>query len=168
MPTFNRYLNGIIRAEHITADAVTTTKIANDAITSALTDASIAKTLTFEYNGVSKGAGAKTMTAVGGGAQTLPAGVLIKEFLIESTEAFTSDGSATIALGYTGTAAGIMAATAFDNAAIAIASVGWEHSATMGGAINGTSGAHSVLLTIATAAITAGHCKVHITYLETV
>ena len=61
-----------------------------------------------------------------------------------------------------------MAATAFDNAAIAIATVGWELSATMGGAPNGTSGTHSVLLTIAGAAITAGRCNVYITYQENI
>ena len=164
----NRKFQDFVETKYVAEGGIATADLADDAVTDAKTATTIEKTLKFTYDGSSKTTGAKTLTAADGTAQTLVATTFIKSFLVVPTQAFTSSGSATIALGFTGTAAGIMAATAFDNAAIAIASVGWEHSATMGGAINGTSGAHSVLLTIATAAITAGHCKVHITYLETV
>lgn len=168
MPTFNRYLNGIIRAEHITADAVTTAKIADDAVTDALTAATIPKTLKFVFDGASQTTGAKTLVDGALQAQTLPAGVLLKDFLIVPDETFTSSGSATIALGFTGVAAGIMAATAFDNAELAPATFGWRPCATAGATAVGTSGAHSVLLTIGSAAITAGSCTVYITYIENV
>tara|TARA_R110000796_G_scaffold59306_10_gene136640 strand:- start:1899 stop:2405 length:507 start_codon:yes stop_codon:yes gene_type:complete len=164
----NRKFQDFVETKYVAAGGIATADLADDAVTDAKTATTIEKTLMFNYNGVSKTTAAKTLTAADGTAQTLPAGVFIKSYLIESTQAFTSDGSATLALGYTGTAAGIMAATAFDNAAIAIATVGWELSATMGGAPNGTSGTHSVLLTIAGAAITAGRCNVYITYQENI
>ena len=166
-PQSNKYLNNLIRTEHIIDSSITTAKVGVDAITDAKTEAHIPKTLKFFYDGVTKTTGARTLAAAGGGALQIPAGAILVSYMIESLEAFTSDGSATLALGYTGTAAGIMAATAFDNAAIAIATTGFEHSATIGGAIGGIGGAaKNCILTIAGAAITAGTCHVFVTYIE--
>jgi len=162
----NRKFQDFVETKYVAAGGIATADLADDAVTDAKTATTIEKTLKFTYDGASKTTGAKTLTAVDGTAQTLVAGTFIKSFLVVPTQAFTSSGSATIALGYTGTAAGIMAATAFDDAALAAATVGWEHCATMGGTFVGLDGAHSVLLTIAGAAITAGRCDVYITYHE--
>ena len=148
-------------------NSVNTTEIVAAAVNvDKLSTPHIPKTLKFFYDGVTKTTGARTLVAAAGGALQIPAGAILVSYMIESLEAFTSDGSATLALGFTGTAAGIMAATAFDNAAIAIATTGFEHSATIGGAVGGIGGAaKNCLLTIAGAAITAGTCHVFVTYI---
>tara|TARA_R110000744_G_scaffold11066_3_gene33875 strand:+ start:1352 stop:1867 length:516 start_codon:yes stop_codon:yes gene_type:complete len=162
----NSQLDRALKNRHLDDLSVSTAKLQADSVTDTKTAPTIEKTLKFVYDGSSKTAGAKTLTAADGTAQTLVATTFIKSFLVVPTQAFTSSGSATIALGYTGTAAGIMAATAFDDAALAAATVGWENCATMGGTAVGLDGAHSLLLTIGTAAITAGACDVYVTYHE--
>ena len=163
----NRKLQNLVENKYMADNAIGTAELLNDAVTDAKTSSTIEKTLVFLYDGISQTASAKTLTHRDGvTAQTLPAGAIVKSFYIDSTTAFTSDGSATLALGWTGAAAAIMAATAFDNAAIAIATAGWTNSATAAGATGGLGGAKSVLLTIGTAAITAGDCYVYITYIE--
>lgn len=148
-------------------NSVGTSELVADSVTDAKVEAHIPKTLKFFYDGISKTTGAKTLAKAGGGTLQIPAGAILVSYAIESLEAFTSSGSATLALGFTGTAAGIMAATAFDNAAIAIATTGFEHTATIGGAVGGIGGAaKNCLLTIAGAAITAGSCHVFLTYIE--
>ena len=162
----NRKFQDFVETKYVAEGGIATADLADDAVTDAKTATTIEKTLKFTYDGSSKTTGAKTLTAADGTAQTLVATTFIKSFLVVPSQAFTSSGSATIALGFTGTAAGIMAATAFDDAALAVATVGWENCATMGGTAIGVDGAHSVLLTIGTAAITAGACDVYITYHE--
>ena len=164
----NSQLDRALKNRHLDDLSVSTAKLQADSVTDAKTATTIEKTLKFLYDGSSKTTGAKTLTAADGTAQTLVAGTFIKSFLVVPSQAFTSDGSATIALGYTGTAAGIMAATAFDDGALAAATVGWELCATAGGSAIGLAGAHNLLLTIAGAAITAGICDVYITYQESI
>lgn len=147
MPTFNRYLNGIIRSEHIVEGAVE-------------------KTLKFTFDGTSLTTGAKTLTAADGTALTIPSGSHLKAFYVEVTDAFASSGSATIALGHTGSASSIMAATAFDDAELVLATAGWRFCATGGAAAGGVGG--DLLLTIAGAALTAGTCNVYLTYQENI
>ena len=147
MPTFNRYLNGIIRSEHIVEGAVE-------------------KTLKFAFDGSSLTTGAKTLTSPDGSALALPAGSHLKAFYVEVTDAFASSGSATIALGHTGSASSIMAATAFDNGELVLATAGWRFCATGGGQPDGVGG--DLLLTIAGAALTAGACNVYLTYQENI
>ena len=53
-----------------------------------------------------------------GVASKIPAGSVITKISTIVTEAFTSGGSATIALGYTGSGAAYLAATAYNNAAL--------------------------------------------------
>ena len=163
----NRKFQDFVESKYIAASGVATADIADDAVTDAKTTGTIEKTLKFNYDGSSKTTGAKTLTAADGTAQTFVAGTFLKSFLIVPTEAFASSGSATIALGFTGVAAGIMAATAYNDAALAVATVGWENCATIGaGPTGGLDGNHSLLLTIGTAAITAGACDVYVTFME--
>ncbi len=163
----NSQLDRALKNRHLDNLSVSTAKLQADSVTDAKTTGTIEKTLKFTYDGSSKTTGAKTLTAADGTAQTFVAGTFLKSFLIVPTEAFTSSGSATIALGFTGVAAGIMAATAYNDAALAVATVGWENCATIGASgLGGLDGAHSLLLTIGTAAITAGACDVYVTYME--
>ena len=121
------------------------------------------KTLCFMYDFGTQGgaASAITMTDQDGNAQTLPDNALITGATWDVVTALASSGSATCALGWTGTAAGIKAATAFDNAAYVAAT---QASSLV---INGKmSAASSVLLTIATAALTAGKMYLYISYIE--
>ena len=121
------------------------------------------KTLCFMYDFDALGgvASALTLTDAAGNAQQLPDNALITSATWDVTTALASGGSATVALGWTGTAAGIKAATAFDNAAYVAATQ------VSGLVVNGKmSAASSVLLTIATAALTAGKMYLYITYVE--
>ena len=120
------------------------------------------KTLCFMYDFGTQGgaASAITMTDQDGNAQTLPDNALITSATWDVVTPLAGSGS-TVALGWTGTAAGIKAATAFDNAAYVAAT---QASSLV---INGKmSAASSVLLTIATAALTAGKMYLYISYIE--
>ena len=99
------------------ADSVDDTKTAN----------TIEKTLKFSYQFDLDGGdtAAKTLTKDGVVAQQLPQGAILKAWYIDVTVPFASSGSATIALGHTGVADSIIAATAFDNAAMVLATAGW-------------------------------------------
>ena len=144
--------------------AVSTAKIADNAVTEPKVGGQQIHTLKFVYDGSSLTAGAKTLTGPAGEAQTLPAGAIVVDFMIDADVPFASSGSATIALGITGTADAFLGATAFDNAALVRATSHFKRP-------SGTSlvgGASSVLLTIATAALTAGGASVYINYIETV
>lgn len=156
-PQSNKYLNNVIRTEHIKDDEITDAKTAN----------TVEKTLKFSYSFDVNGGdtAAKTLAAdLAGTAQQLPAGAILKCFYLDIDLAFASSGSATIALGHTGVADSIMAATAFDDAALTGATIGWEFCA------KGTKlpAAKNVLLTIAGAALTGGEASIYITYQETI
>ena len=151
-PASNKYLNNLIRTRHIN----------DDAITNAKTDKNQSKMLCFDFDGSSLGTGAVTLTAADGTAQTIPAGAILKAWYIDVTQAFTSDGSATLALGITGTADALIGATAFNNAGLVAATAGWEL-ASKGAK---TDAAKSVIATIGTAALTAGRFKLYIEYVE--
>ncbi|MAK37434.1 MAG: hypothetical protein CMC15_14860 [Flavobacteriaceae bacterium] len=151
-PQSNKFLNNVIRTGHIKDDAVTNAK----------TDANQSKMLVFAFDGSSLTAGAKTLTTRTGTAQQLPAGAIIKSWYIDVQVPFASSGSATIALGVTGSASAIVGATAYDNAAMVAATAGWEFAA-LGVKLDA---AKDVLLTIGTAALTAGVADVYIEYVE--
>ncbi len=166
-PQSNKYLNNLIRTEHINDANITTAKLANDAVTDAKTATSIEKTLKFSYSFDVNGGdtAAKVLAAdLAGTAQQLPSGAILKCFYLDIDLAFASSGSATIMLGHTGVTDSIMAATAFDNAALTAATIGWELCA------KGTKlpAAKNLLFTIAGAALTGGEASIYITYQETI
>ena len=138
------------------ADSVDDTKTAN----------TIEKTLKFSYQFDLDGGdtAAKVLTKDGVIAQQLPQGAILKAWYIDVQVPFASSGSATIALGHTGVADSIIAATAFDNAAMVLATAGWEFCS------KGTKldGAKNVLFTIGGAALTAGVADIYITYQEAI
>ena len=164
MPTFNRYLNGIIKSEHIVAGGVGTADVADAAITEAKLDSKNVRVMKFFYDGTSLTTGAKTLTAADGTAQQLPAGAIVLSTFVNALPPLASDGSATVAIGYTGVAAAFHGATAFDNANLVQATAKWTVTAT-----NPYVGAApvSVLWTIATAALTGGVAEVYVSYITT-
>ena len=147
-------------------DFVSTPMLKADSVTKAKTDKSSPKVAVFHFAGTSLTAGAKTLTDASDvtAALTLPAGAIIKGFYVDVLVPFASSGSATIALGITGAADTLLAATAFDNAALVAATADWT-TATNTAKL---AGATSVLFTIATAALTAGLANIYIEYIEAV
>jgi len=139
--------------------AVSTGKLANDSVVDAKIGGLLMQTQKYLFDGASQGTGAKTLVGPEG-AQQIPAGAVIHSLIIIPGQAFASSGSATIALGITGSVANFLAATAFDNAALVKATSVFRSpvNATIGGAT-------SVLLTIAGAAITGGDCEVYISFM---
>jgi len=138
-----------------------------DSVTDAKTANTVEKTLKFSYSFDVNGGdtAAKVLAAdLTGTAQQLPAGAILKCFYLDIDLAFASSGSATIKLGHTGVTDSIMAATAFDNAALVAATIGWEFCA------KGTKlpAAKNLLFTIAGAALTGGEASISITYQETI
>jgi len=150
---YNRYLNNAIRTEHLQDDAVSINKIDNHST----------KVEAFLYDGTSLTAGAKTLTSISGTAKTLPAGAIIKSYYPLFEIPTTSDGSATIAFGHTGSAASMLGATAFDNDELVAATASWTPALAPGGPLNV---AKSVLMTIGTAALTAGRIVLYVEYCE--
>lgn len=152
----NRKFQDFVDTKHLRADSVTKEK----------TDNASPKVAVFHFAGTSLTAGAKTLTDASNvtAALTLPAGAIIKGFYVDVLAPFASDGSATIALGVTGAATTLLAATAFDNAALVAATADWT-TATNTAKLDG---AKSVLLTIATADLTAGLANIYIEYIEAV
>ena len=145
--------------------ALKTRHLADDSVTKDKTDKYSPKVAVFSFDGTSLTAGAKTLTnAADGAAQTLPAGAIIKGFYVDVLVPFASSGSATIALGLTGAADTLLAATAFDNAGLVAATADWT-TATNTAKLDA---AKSVLFTIATAALTAGLANIYIEYIEAV
>lgn len=137
--------------------------MADDAIGNSETDKNQSKMLVFDFDGSSLSVGAVTLKAADGvTAQTIPSGAILKSWFIDVSQPFTSDGSATIALGITGTSDALVGATAFNNAALVAATAGWEF-ASKGAK---TDSAKSVIATIGTAALTAGRFKLYIEYVE--
>ena len=166
----NRQIETVIKSRHIPAGSIATADLADDAVTNAKLGALQEKTLLYEYDfAVSGGShttdgGVISLTGKGNTTPTpLPDNAVITNVTIEGVTDNTSGGSATIALGWVGAAAGFLAATAFDHAM-------WNVNAvTSGGPVvaNGkTTGQVAVIATIATASLTAGKWYVWVTYFE--
>lgn len=148
-------------------DFVETKMLKADSVTDAKTATTIEKTLKFVFDGSSLTTGAKTLTAADGTALALAGGSHLKAFYLEVDDALDSAGSATIALGHTGSAASIMAATAYDNAEVVLATAGWRFCATGGANVGGVAPS-SVILTIAGANLTAGAFSLYLTIQENI
>ena len=167
----NRQLNNIIRSEHLRPDAVvesdvkdlavTTAKIANDAVTNEKLGVHQKKHLTFSANVSAAGTGVFTMTSATGGAQTIPDNAIITAVVYEKGVAIGSAGSATIKLGITGNDDAFVAATAFDNAVFTADVTALTNEIPLK-----TSAAVSVIGTVATAALNAGSFFVRVEFYE--
>ena len=144
-------------------DFVENKYMADDAIGNSETDKLQSKMLVFDFDGSSLGQGAVTLVASDGvSPQTIPAGAILKSWFIDVTQPLASAGSATLALGITGTADALIAATAFNNAALVAATAGWEFASKNAK----TDAAKSVIATIGTADLTEGRFKLYIEYVE--
>jgi len=100
--------------------------------------------------------GAITLLAETGESQSLPLGYIPAEAWYEAVTTPTSGGGATIALGVTSAPTAILAATAFGDASFV------PPVATLGSKPAKSASDRSVLLTIATATLTAGDINVYV------
>lgn len=140
---FNRYLNNVIRSEHHAHG------MSREII------------LEYDFADFTGAAAAYTLTDPNGGAVTIPDNAIITSVLYEKITAMTSGGSATVALGITGNTDAFLAATAFDNAEYTT-EIKVKHNEVP----LKTSAEVSVLATIATADLTAGKFRLHISYIN--
>ena len=151
---FNRYLNKVIRTEHLQADSVGNEQ----------TDANQPKHIVFLYDfSVSGGAvSAITLNDASAAAQTIPGNAIVTNVIYEELTALASSGSATVALGILGNTDAFIAGTAFDNAAFTadVSTKNNEVPLKNGGA------PVPVVATIGTAALTAGKFKLYVEYIE--
>lgn len=161
---FNRYLNKVIRTEHLQGDSVTNAKVAADSIGNTETDGNQPKHLTFLYDfGVAGGAvSAITLTDAAGAAQTIPGNAIVTNVVFEEITTLASSGSATVALGILGNTDAFIAGTAFDNAAFTAAVSSKNNEVPLK---NGVAPV-AILATIGTAALTAGKFKLYVEYKE--
>jgi len=156
--------SSVIEAGDIAAGAVDTSELATDAVTIDKLGPAIIKSLKFQYDFADLGGavGAITLTDDANAALTIPDNAVIIGCDIEMLTAFTSGGSATVAVGYTGQTDDFLAALAMDHASWAIAKIKVaENDLPVK-----TTAAVSVLFTIATAALTAGKCNLWVRFFE--
>ena len=174
MPRNKKFMN-LFKTSYLKDSAVTSAKIgalevatadiAYHAITNSKLGPVQTKTLRFKYDFARLGGaiGAITLTSDDNLAQTIPDNAVITSVSIEGDTDNTSDGSATIALGYTGNVTAFLGATAFDHAMWNVDAV---TTGAPGVAEGKTDAAVSVLATVATAALTAGKWYVWVEYYE--
>tara|TARA_R100000005_G_C4987343_1_gene195378 strand:- start:1308 stop:1799 length:492 start_codon:yes stop_codon:yes gene_type:complete len=157
----NRKFQKFVSTERLADDAVTGAKILAGTIATTDLAYTPAQSLTFRYEFDSQGGavGAVTLTDTAGGAQQLPAGALVTSAVIKSSAALSSSGSATLALGITGTATAFKTATAFNNAAYA-----GSDAVTAASSPVYVSSATNVIGTIATAALEGGIVDLVLTF----
>ena len=101
--------------------------------------------------------GAITLKDAFGDAAYLPDNAVIVGAWVEGMTDLTSGGNATVALGYTGSAAALLAATGKTHAT-------WDVGSVTALALSKTTAKSSILATVATAALTAGKFDVMIHY----
>lgn len=95
---------------------------------------------------------------------TIPANAVIVKTWYGVCDAFTSEGSATVSIGVTGTVDAITTSAAFDNSKYSEA---WHDGVPTGGAANFVNigdTAKNVTLTVGTAALTAGDVDIYVQY----
>ena len=162
----NRKMQNLINIGKMADDSVGASELVDDSVGNAALGSLQEKTLLYEYDFAVSGGATSTIALTGKGNTTptpLPDNAVITNVTIEGVTDNTSSGAATIALGYTGSTAGFLAATAFNHAM-------WNVNAvTSGGPVvaNGKTTAQSgVVAVIADAALTAGKWYVWVTYFE--
>ena len=161
----NRKLQDLINIGKMADDSVGAAELVDDSVGNAALGANQTKTLVFNYDfaTLTGSSGALTLAnKAGNGAQTIPDNAVITRAYLESIVTTTSGGSATIMLGFTGDTNAFVAATAMNNA---IYAAGALTELTAGIPIK-TTGAVSVLATVATADLTAGQFYVWVEYYE--
>lgn len=121
---------------------------------------SVAIVRKFSYDFGSEGGavGAITLKGENEDTEVIPNGAIITRSWTSIRTAMTSGGLATVALGWTGTAAGLKAATAYNDAAYTDVDA---HSAAIPAKVTADS---SILATVATAALTAGAFDVYVEF----
>lgn len=142
-----------VGSAQLAAAAVTEPKLAADQ----------RRQMVFKYSFATQGGTqvAKTMTDAAGAAQQLPANAVIHSVTSEVETAFTSGGLATVQFGITGADQRFLAATAFDNASLAIDVASAANASVP---IKVGAAATNVLMTIATADLTAGVVYLYVEY----
>ena len=122
-------------------------------------------TRTFEYDFAADGGaqGAIALSDADGRSGVIPDDAIITGATLEGITTATSGGSATIALGITGNTDAFASAAAFDGGTFD-ADVVTVSENDLPVKVDSGAGV-SVLATIATADLTAGKCRLHVTYL---
>ena len=161
----NRKLQNLINIGKMADDSVGAAELVDDSVGNAALGTDQLKSLAFNYDFAVLGGAAGAITLAnkaGTGAQTIPDNALIVRAYIEVVTAATSDGSATIMLGFTGDTNAFIAATRENTTPY---TAGLLTELTAGIPIK-TTGAVSVLATVATADLTAGKFIVWVEYYE--
>lgn len=109
--------------------------------------------------------GAITLTDADGRSAQIPDNAVIRDVYTEVVTPMTSAGAATVKLGFTGSDAAFVAATAFNHATWDVADDIAARNASLPLKVNNAAGV-SVLATIETAALTAGKFEVVVEYDE--
>lgn len=122
-------------------------------------------TMTFMYSFATQGGAtsAITLTDLNGAAQSIPAKCLVIGGWINTTTGVTGGAGATAALGYTGSAAGLLAATLVSNAIFASPDTATATLITAATPLK-TTAATSLTITPAVNALTAGVVKVEVLF----
>lgn len=113
----------------------------------------------YDFSVLGGAVSAITLKGADGAALTIPDNAVITGAWVEGITDLTSGGSATVALGYTGAATALVAATAKAHAT-------WDVDAVTALALTKTTAEVSVLATVATAALTAGKFYVWVQYVR--
>lgn len=120
------------------------------------------QTFKFEYDFSVDGGAVSSITMRNLGVNPIPVGAIIEGAQLQINTAFTSGGSATVVLGFSGATsdlfATVFAQTGVINAGIVASTLLWDNTNDIN--LNYTTTASQVtpLLTIGTAALTAGKC----------
>ena len=159
----NRKLQNLIENKYMADNAVGNAEMRDDAVGNAELGSYQPKHLRFTYDFAMLTGDVGALTLMGpAGAQTIPDNAVITRAYLEAVTTTTSGGSATIKLGITGDDDCFIAATRENNAVYA----GGAATELTAGIPIKTTGAVSVLATVATAALTAGVFYVWVEYYE--
>tara|TARA_R100000234_G_scaffold82878_1_gene52431 strand:+ start:594 stop:1091 length:498 start_codon:yes stop_codon:yes gene_type:complete len=160
----NRKLQNLIENKYMADNAVGNAEMRDDAIGNAELGAYQQKTLRFTYDFDMLTGDAGTITLVGpSGAQTIPDNAVITRAYFEPVTTLTGGtASDTLTLGFTGDTDAFLGATARNNAMFTAPAI---TELTAGVPVKTTT-AVSVLLTIASTALTAGLAYIWVEYYE--